>query len=108
MASHGWVLSSRAAEGQRPHRVRRRCCEGPVPRAGHGAVVAGLVNIAGLTAHPGDLVDTPVDVDRTVVDVNLTGALLCARRAGPVMSTARGGAGGAIVAPKVIDAITPA
>ena len=37
------------------------------------------------------------DVIRRVIDVNLVGAVLCARRAAQVMSTARGGAGGAIV-----------
>jgi len=59
--------------------------------------VTGLVNNAGLTAHIGDLADTPVSVLRRVVEVNLVGALLCARRAAQVMSTHRGGAGGAIV-----------
>ncbi len=34
---------------------------------------------------------------RRVLDVNLLGAVLCARRAAQVMSTARGGSGGAIV-----------
>ena len=59
--------------------------------------VTGLVNNAGLTAHVGDLADTPVEVVRRVLDVNLLGAVLCARRAAQVMSTSRGGAGGAIV-----------
>lgn len=59
--------------------------------------VTGLVNNAGLTAHVGDLADTPAAVVRRVVDVALVGALLCARRAAQVMSTSRGGAGGAIV-----------
>ena len=59
--------------------------------------VTGLVNNAGLTAHLGDLADTPVAVVRRVVEVNLLGTLLCARRAAQVMSTARGGSGGAIV-----------
>lgn len=59
--------------------------------------VTGLVNNAGLTAHIGDLADTPIDVMRRVVEVNLLGALLCARRAAQVLSTARGGPGGAIV-----------
>jgi NAD(P)-dependent dehydrogenase (short-subunit alcohol dehydrogenase family) len=59
--------------------------------------VTGLVNNAGLTAHIGDLADTPVDAIRLVVDVNLVGAILCARRAAQVMSTGRGGLGGAIV-----------
>ena len=59
--------------------------------------VTGLVNNAGLTAHIGDLADTPVEVVRLVVDVNLLGAVLCARRAAQVMATSRGGQGGAIV-----------
>ena len=59
--------------------------------------VAGLVANAGLTAHIGDLADTPVTAIRQVIDVNLVGAVLCSRRAAQVMSTARGGAGGAIV-----------
>lgn len=59
--------------------------------------VTGLVNSAGLTAHLGDLADTPVDTIRRVLDVNLLGTVLCARRAAQVMSTRRGGSGGAIV-----------
>jgi glucose 1-dehydrogenase len=43
--------------------------------------VTGLVNNAGSTLHVGDLVDTPVDVVRRVIEVNLTGAVLVARRA---------------------------
>src|ERR1700733_13916701 len=38
--------------------------------------VTGLVNNAGLTAHVGDLADTPVDVIRQVLDVNLMGVVL--------------------------------
>ncbi|HWH01828.1 MAG TPA: SDR family oxidoreductase [Pilimelia sp.] len=59
--------------------------------------VTGLVNNAGLTAHIGDLVDTPVEVIRRVIDVNLVGAVLCARRAAQLMSVRRAGRGGAIV-----------
>lgn len=59
--------------------------------------VTGLVNNAGLTAHLGDLADTPVEVIRNVIDVNLVGVVLCARRAVLAMSTRRGGRGGAIV-----------
>ncbi|MGP4021617.1 SDR family oxidoreductase [Saccharopolyspora sp. 5N708] len=59
--------------------------------------VTGLVNNAGLTAHIGDLADTPVEVIRQVIDVNFLGTVLCARRAAQVMSTRRGGRGGAIV-----------
>ena len=57
----------------------------------------GLVNNAGLTAHIGDLADTPADVIRNVIDVNLVGVVMCAREAVRAMSTRRGGCGGAIV-----------
>lgn len=59
--------------------------------------LTGFVANAGLTAHLADLADTPVDVVRRVVEVNLVGALLGIRRAAQVMATSRGGAGGAIV-----------
>lgn len=59
--------------------------------------VTGLVTSAGLTAHIGDLADTPVGTIRRVLDVNLLGTVLCARRAAQVMSTRRGGGGGAVV-----------
>jgi glucose 1-dehydrogenase len=52
--------------------------------------ITGLVNNAGSTLHLGDLADTPVDVIRRVVDVNLTGAILVARRA--VQDMTEGGA----------------
>lgn len=60
--------------------------------------LTGFVANAGLTAHLADLADTPVDVVRRVVEVNLIGALLGLRRAAQVMALSRGGAGGAIVA----------
>jgi NAD(P)-dependent dehydrogenase (short-subunit alcohol dehydrogenase family) len=66
--------------------------------AGELGPVTGLVANAGLTAHLGDLADTPVDVVRQVIDVNLLGVVLCARRAAQLMSQRRGGPGGAIVA----------
>ena len=59
--------------------------------------LTGLVNNAGATLHLGDLAETPIDVVRAVVDLNLTGALLCARRAVRSLSTRYGGAGGVIV-----------
>jgi NAD(P)-dependent dehydrogenase (short-subunit alcohol dehydrogenase family) len=65
--------------------------------AGELGPVRGLVNNAGLTAHIGDLADTSIEVIARVVEVNLLGAIWCARRAAQVMSTARGGVGGAIV-----------
>jgi NAD(P)-dependent dehydrogenase (short-subunit alcohol dehydrogenase family) len=66
-------------------------------QAAEEGTLTGLVNNAGATLHLGDLADTPVEVIRRVVDLNLTGALLCARRAVLAMSTARGGQGGVIV-----------
>jgi NAD(P)-dependent dehydrogenase (short-subunit alcohol dehydrogenase family) len=59
--------------------------------------VTGLVNNAGATASVGPLADTPVDVIRKVVDVNLMGAVLCCREAARLMSPRHGGCGGAIV-----------
>jgi len=59
--------------------------------------VTGLVNNAGATIHIGDLADTPVHVIREVIDINLTGVILCARQAAKVMAVSRGGLGGAIV-----------
>ena len=62
--------------------------------------VSGLVNNAGLTAHVGDLADTPVAVVRQVVEVNLIGALLCARRRpGDVYGPGRRGAGRSSTSP---------
>ena len=54
--------------------------------------VTGLVNNAGVTSPAGPLADLRVDDLRTVVDVNLVGALLCARRAARDLTE-----GGAIV-----------
>jgi NAD(P)-dependent dehydrogenase (short-subunit alcohol dehydrogenase family) len=57
----------------------------------------GLVNNAGVTGPLGRFAETPVEVMRQVVEVNVMGALMCARRAAKEMSTRYGGAGGAIV-----------
>jgi NAD(P)-dependent dehydrogenase (short-subunit alcohol dehydrogenase family) len=71
--------------------------EGLFGAAAEIGTLTGLVNNAGLTAHLGDLADTPVEVIRNVIDVNLVGVVLCARQAILAMSTKRGGRGGAIV-----------
>lgn len=52
--------------------------------------LTGLVNNAGATLHLGDLADTPVEVIQQVVEVNLTAAILVARRA--VRDMVEGGA----------------
>lgn len=59
--------------------------------------VTGLVNNAAITGPLGRFTETPIEVMRRVVDVNVMGAIICARRAALEMSTRYGGAGGAIV-----------
>ena len=54
--------------------------------AGFGPLT-GLVNNAGATLHIGDLADTPADIVRQVVDLNLTATILCARRAAQLMDS---------------------
>ncbi|WP_369209204.1 SDR family oxidoreductase, partial [Streptomyces sp. PU-14G] len=65
-------------------------------RSGLGPIT-GLVNNAGISGPLGRFTETAPEVMRRVVDVNVTGALLCARRALREMSTAHGGRGGALV-----------
>jgi NAD(P)-dependent dehydrogenase (short-subunit alcohol dehydrogenase family) len=59
--------------------------------------LTGVVNNAGATLHIGTLADTPPDVVRATVDLNLTSALLVARAAVRVLGRSRGGAGGVLV-----------
>jgi glucose 1-dehydrogenase len=48
--------------------------------------LTGLVNNAGATLHIGPLAETDPDVIRSVIDLNLTAAVLCARRAVQAMT----------------------
>jgi NAD(P)-dependent dehydrogenase (short-subunit alcohol dehydrogenase family) len=59
--------------------------------------VTGLVNNAGITGPLGAFTETSTEVMRRVLEVNVLGALLCARRAAREMSTRFGGSGGSIV-----------
>ncbi|MCW2394160.1 MULTISPECIES: SDR family oxidoreductase [unclassified Sphingobium] len=59
--------------------------------------LAALVYNGGIVGESSTLVDASDDLLAKVVDVNLTGALLCAREAVRRMSTANGGGGGSIV-----------
>lgn len=59
--------------------------------------LAALVYSSGVTGPVSLLADAPTDALRTVLDVNVLGALLCARAAIRRMSTQRGGKGGSIV-----------
>ncbi|MQS09281.1 SDR family oxidoreductase, partial [Streptomyces alkaliphilus] len=60
-------------------------------------VVSGLVNNAGITGPLGRFTDTSTETVRRVVEVDVLGALWCARRAARAMSRRHGGTGGAIV-----------
>lgn len=62
--------------------------------------LTGVVNNAGATLHVGTLAETPPDVVRRTVDLNLTGALLVARAAVRALSTSYEGDGG--VAPGLV------
>ncbi|SDC26145.1 SDR family oxidoreductase [Nocardioides lianchengensis] len=59
--------------------------------------LTGVVNNAGATLHLGPLAETPVDVVRRTVDLNLTAALLVARAAVRSLGRSYGGAGGVLV-----------
>ncbi|WP_431784045.1 SDR family oxidoreductase [Streptomyces chumphonensis] len=59
--------------------------------------VTGLVNNAGVTGPLGRLTETSTADVRRVIDVNVLGALYCARRAVLTMSRRHGGRGGAVV-----------
>ncbi|MEE1940328.1 SDR family oxidoreductase [Streptomyces sp. TRM 70361] len=59
--------------------------------------VTGAVLNAGVTGPLGRFTETATEVMRRVVDVNVMGTLLCARRAARELSTRYGGSGGAIV-----------
>ncbi|TDC15114.1 glucose 1-dehydrogenase [Streptomyces sp. 8K308] len=59
--------------------------------------VTGLVNNAAVSGPLGPFTETTTEVMRRVLDVNVLGTLLCARRAAREMSTRHGGGGGAIV-----------
>lgn len=71
----------------------------------HGPVTGVVVN-AGRIAAPLPLAEIPPERIRAMVEVNLTGGLLTAREAARRLSTARGGAGGAIVIVSSIAART--
>jgi NAD(P)-dependent dehydrogenase (short-subunit alcohol dehydrogenase family) len=59
--------------------------------------LGGLVNSAGIVGPFGRLDEAPVEDLARVIDINLTGTLLCCREAVRRLSTRYGGPGGAIV-----------
>ena len=59
--------------------------------------LTGVVNNAGATFHLGSLAETPVEVVRRTVELNLTAALLVARSAVRTMGASYGGRGGVLV-----------
>lgn len=62
-----------------------------------GGELTGVVSNAGATLHIGTLADTPPDVVRATVDLNLTSALLVARAAVRALGRSHGGTGGVLV-----------
>lgn len=58
---------------------------------------AGLVNNAGIVGPYGRLDEASAEGIRRMLDINVLGAILCAREAAKRMSTRHGGAGGSIV-----------
>jgi NAD(P)-dependent dehydrogenase (short-subunit alcohol dehydrogenase family) len=65
--------------------------------AAEAGQLTGVVNNAGATFHSGPLAETPVEVVRRSVELNLTSALLVARAAVRAMATSYGGRGGVLV-----------
>ena len=59
--------------------------------------IGALVNNAGIAGKTGRVEDVTADMVKAVLDLNVFGALLCAREAVKRMSTKRGGNGGVIV-----------
>jgi NAD(P)-dependent dehydrogenase (short-subunit alcohol dehydrogenase family) len=59
--------------------------------------LTGVVNNAGATSHVATLAETPPDVIKRTVDLNLVGALLVARAAVRALSTTYDGDGGVLV-----------
>jgi len=68
--------------------------------------ITHFVHSAGIVGKNSRLIDAGTDTLREVVEVNLTGALLCARAAAQRMSSARGGPGGSIVLLSSIASLT--
>lgn len=65
-------------------------------RASELGPIAAMVYSSGITGPASPLADASAETLRSVVDVNLTGAMLSAREAVKRMSTTRGGTGGTI------------
>ena len=63
----------------------------------HMGPLYGLVNNAGITGRIGRLDDTSAETLQSTMDINVVGALLCAREAVKRMSTRHEGQGGVIV-----------
>src|SRR5262249_56122583 len=59
--------------------------------------ITALVNNAGIAGKAGRVEEVSADTIRAVFDLNVVGAMLCAREAVRRMSTKRGGKGGVIV-----------
>ena len=81
------------ADVRDPHEVERLFSEAQQALGGLDAVVIS----AGITGRASALADTTADVLQETIDINVVGALLCAREAVRRMARSRGGRGGGIV-----------
>lgn len=59
--------------------------------------LTGVVNNAGATLHLGALAETPPEIVRRTIELNLTSAILCARAAVRALGLSYGGRGGVLV-----------
>ena len=97
------VAASCRAIGVRAHTARLDVSDDAAVTAlfanlpGDSGPLAGLVNNAGIVAPTASVIDLDADRIRRVLEVNVLGALVCAREAVRLMATDRGGAGGAII-----------
>lgn len=97
------VVSQCRASGVAAHAVAIDVSDEASVIAAFGAVtsslgpIASLINNAGILFEVSRLDEMSIDRIRRVIDVNVTGAFLCAREAVLRMSTRHGGVGGTIV-----------
>jgi NAD(P)-dependent dehydrogenase (short-subunit alcohol dehydrogenase family) len=110
-AAAGVVAVVKAAGGKATALQGDMGLEGDIERVFDAAArelgpITHFVHSSGIIGKMSPLADADPAVIREVVDVNLTGGMLCARAAVRRMSTAKGGPGGSIVLLSSIAAVT--
>ena len=99
---HTWSARVKSAGGNAVALPGDMAVEADIERVFEATVaqlgpVRHFVHSSGITGAPSRLEDADAALVRDVIDVNVYGALMCARAAVRRMSTARGGGGGSIV-----------